>query len=68
MQKKAIKLTGMLLVLILMMTQLTAFADVLFLDVPEDAWEAPYVYDLVDRGIVSGYGDGNFGPGLPVQR
>ena len=48
---------------------LPAFAyDNLFSDVPEDAWEAPYVYDLVDRGILSGYGDGTFGPRITVKR
>ena len=69
MQKKTIKMVGLLLTLILLMTSVTASAKrVVFLDVPEDAWEADYVYELVDRGVVSGYGDGNFGPNLPVQR
>ena len=48
---------------------LPAFAyDSLFSDVPEEAWEAPFVYDLVDRGILSGYGDGTFGPRITVKR
>ena len=42
--------------------------DNMFSDVPEDAWEAPYVYDLVGRGILSGYGDGTFGPRVTVKR
>lgn len=46
----------------------TAGAKTLFTDVPEDAWSAPYVYELVERGIVSGYGDGTFGPELTVKR
>lgn len=39
-----------------------------FTDVPADAWEAPYVYSLVSRGILNGYGDGTFGPRQTVQR
>ena len=39
-----------------------------FSDVPMDSWGAEYVYDLVERGIVSGYGDGTFGPRNSVQR
>lgn len=42
--------------------------DIQFTDVPDDAWEAPYVYDLVERGIVSGYGDGTFGSSNTVLR
>ncbi len=69
MQKRVIKMIGLLLTLILLMASVTASAKrIIFLDVPEDAWEADYVYELVDRGIVGGYGDGNFGPNLPVQR
>ncbi len=69
MQKKVIKLVGTLLALILMTVQVTAFAEhTIFLDVPEDAWEAPYVYELAERGIIDGLGDGNFGPSKPVQR
>ncbi len=40
----------------------------LFSDVPMDSWGAEYVYDLVDRGIVSGYGNGTFGPRNSVER
>ncbi len=40
----------------------------IFADVPADAWSAPFVYDLAERGIVNGYGDGTFGPGNTVQR
>lgn len=43
-------------------------AEAVFTDVPEDAWEAPYVYELVSRGIISGYGDGTFGPANTVLR
>ena len=42
--------------------------ETVFTDVPENSWEAPYVYELVDRGIISGYGDGTFGPGNTVLR
>ena len=40
----------------------------LFTDVPEDSWAADYIYNLVDRGIVGGYGDGTFGPESYVLR
>lgn len=40
----------------------------IFSDVPSDVWSAPFVYDLAERGIVSGYGDGTFGPDNTVQR
>jgi len=42
---------------------------VVFLDVPRTSWFAPYVRDIAERGIVSGYRDtagkpsGYFGPG-----
>ncbi len=39
-----------------------------FSDVPADAWEAEFVYDLADRGIVNGNGDGTFGPRNKVTR
>ena len=41
---------------------------IVFTDVPQDSWEAPYVYELVDRGVISGYGDGTFGPENTVLR
>lgn len=37
-------------------------------DVPSGAWYVPYVQEAVDRGIVSGYPDGTFGPENPVTR
>ena len=39
-----------------------------FTDVPADAWYAPYVAWATEEGIVSGYGDGRFGPDDPVSR
>lgn len=39
-----------------------------FTDVPKDYWAAPYIYDMESRGIVSGYGDGTFGPENMVLR
>ncbi len=47
---------------------LCASARELFVDVPEDSWAAPYIYNLADRGIVGGYGDGTFKPWDNVQR
>ncbi len=69
MQKKGITLVAVAVVLILVTVLNSGFShDTVFTDVPKNAWEAPYVYDLVERGIVSGYGDGTFGPNEPVQR
>lgn len=39
-----------------------------FTDVPSDAWYAPYVAWATKNGIVTGYGDGRFGPEEPVSR
>ncbi len=69
MQKKVISLIAVVVVLVLATVLISGFShNAVFSDVPKDAWEAPYVYDLVERGIVSGYGDGTFGPNAPVQR
>ena len=37
-----------------------------FTDVPADHWANPYVAKAAELGIVSGYGDGTFGPDDPV--
>lgn len=39
-----------------------------FSDVPDSDWAAPYIYNLTDRGIVGGYGDGTFMPRSNVRR
>ncbi|MBR5152128.1 MAG: S-layer homology domain-containing protein [Clostridia bacterium] len=65
------KLTaGVLCLTLCLLTLCTpVFADkISFTDVPANAWEAPYVYELASRKVVSGFGDGTFGPNLPVQR
>ena len=63
------KLTALLLAVLIILSTISGFAaTVTFTDVPKDAWEAPYVYDLVGRGILSGYGDGTFGPRDTVKR
>jgi uncharacterized repeat protein (TIGR01451 family) len=39
-----------------------------FSDVPLDYWAAGYIYSVVERGILSGFEDGTFGPELnPVR-
>ena len=38
----------------------------LFSDVPGSSWAAPYVNLAYEEGLVSGYGDGTFGPDDPV--
>ncbi len=64
------KIAGVLCITTLLLTLCApVFADKLvFTDVPDDSWAAPYVYELVNRKIVSGFGDGTFGPEYPVQR
>ena len=63
------KLTALLLAVFMILSTVSGFAfDATFTDVPADAWEAPYVYDLVGRGILCGYGDGTFGPRDTVKR
>ncbi len=39
-----------------------------FTDVTDADWFAPYVAEMAIRGIVSGYGDGTFGPEKPITR
>ena len=38
----------------------------LFSDVPGSSWAAPYVNLAYSEGLISGYGDGTFGPDDPV--
>lgn len=46
-----------------------AFADTpTFPDVGAEHWALRYVEYAVDAGVVAGYGDGNYYPGLPVDR
>jgi len=39
-----------------------------FTDVDYESWYAPYVEAAFDWGYISGYGDGTFKPGQPVNR
>ena len=39
-----------------------------FADVPENHWAFPYIAEMVDRGILSGYPDGKFYPGNNITR
>ena len=39
-----------------------------FADVPDRAWYSQGVAWAAERGIISGYGDGQFGPNAPVTR
>ena len=43
-------------------------AENTFSDVKDDAWYAPYVLACVEAGIISGYGNGKFGPNDRVTR
>lgn len=67
MKKKISIILAAVMTLTLLCTPVHAYKNS-FSDVPEDAWEAPYVYELAERGVISGYGDGTFGPRLKVQR
>ncbi len=63
------KLVALFLAIFMVLGAFPSFAlNATFTDVPATAWEAPYVYDLVGRGILSGYGDGTFGPRDTVKR
>lgn len=39
-----------------------------FTDVPADYWARPYITDLAQRGILTGFPDGTFQPEKPVTR
>lgn len=62
------RLTALAIAIILTCGATNTYARELFADVPETDWAAPYIYNLVDRGIVGGYGDGTFAPWNNVQR
>lgn len=46
----------------------SAFAETTFPDVEEDAWFYPYIMELVEDGVASGYPDGRFGSWDPINR
>ena len=62
------KFLALVMTIILTCSGLSVSARDLFTDVPETDWAAPYIYNLVDRGVVGGYGDGTFKPWDNVQR
>lgn len=62
------KFLALAMTIILTCSGLSVSARELFTDVPETDWAAPYIYNLVDRGVVGGYGDGTFKPWDNVQR
>jgi hypothetical protein len=39
-----------------------------FPDVPRNHWAANYIYQAVDRGLVTGYPNGTFQPAKPISR
>lgn len=59
-----------LLCLILCFSGTVSFAEkaIEYTDVPADYWATPYIQNMSERGIVSGYGDGTFGPENSVLR
>ncbi|MBH0230719.1 S8 family serine peptidase [Halobacillus yeomjeoni] len=48
--------------------ELTGSSNVRFSDVDPDSWSYKYISTLVANGIVSGYPDGTFRPGLDIKR
>ncbi len=68
--KKASRLLSLFIVLSMVLcVNVTVFAKgEKFTDVSNDYWASPYIYDMESRGIVSGYGDGTFGPENMVLR
>ncbi len=61
------KLLTLSFVIMLLFTS-TVSAKEVFTDVPKSDWAAPYIYELYERGIVGGYGDGTFLPQNNVER
>lgn len=45
-----------------------AYAQTAFPDVPSSYWAAPFIQELVNRGIIAGFPDGTFRPEDPVTR
>ena len=62
------KLLTLTLTILMVFGTVSASARELFDDVPETDWAAPYIYNLVDRGVINGYGDGSFGRNNDVLR
>ena len=62
------KILSITLTILLAFGTINISAKELFDDVPETDWAAPYIYNLVDRGVISGYGDGSFGRNNNVLR
>lgn len=56
------------LIIAIMLISSTVSAQDVFTDVPASDWAAPYIYELYNRGIVGGYGDGTFLPQNNVER
>jgi hypothetical protein len=45
-----------------------ALAQAAFPDVPSNYWAAPFIRELVNRGVIAGFPDGSFRPEEPVTR
>lgn len=61
------RLTALFLCLLLLLPCHLAAESAAFPDVPENSWYAFSVRELSARGVISGYPDGNFGPGNTVS-
>ena len=55
-----------IIVLAFELLRTSAISD--FVDVPEDAWFAPYVASAKDCGVISGISDSEFGSGTAITR
>lgn len=61
-------LTGVLCSVTIAVFAFTNESEAAFKDLPEDNYFGPYVYDLVERGQISGYPDGTFRINNPITR
>lgn len=49
-------------------TYASTYDKQVFSDVPINHWAYPYISEMVERGVISGYDDGTFQPDKPVTR
>ncbi|MEL6606493.1 MAG: S-layer homology domain-containing protein, partial [Cyanobacteria bacterium J06614_10] len=47
---------------------LSAHAQSAYPDIPSDYWAQPYIQQLSERDILTGYPDGTFRPEQPIDR
>lgn len=60
--KKVISILLVMVIMVSIIGSVTAAAGKKFPDVPAGSWYETYVYKLNGKGIITGYGNGKFGP------